>query len=319
MDLSIIIVNWNSKEYLKKCIASILAETHGIEFEIVVIDSASFDGSGEMLQEHYPQVRFIQGQENLGFSRANNLAFRSSTGNHVLFLNPDTELRGPAINLLFDQSHKLQRAGAVGCKLLNSDGSIQTCCIQAFPTILNQMLNADALRRLFPRSRLWGTAALFDENDEPSEVNSISGACLMVSRAVFEEIGEFSTDYFMYSEDVDLCFKLRKAGMKNYYVPAAVMVHHGGMSSAQSEVSTFSSVMLLESRWRFFLKTKPWGYGIVYRASIVAASLCRILIALAFCLTKLVTTKRALWKGTLKKWNARLRWALGLEDWVKKY
>ena len=93
MDLSIIIVNWNSKEYLKKCIASILAETHGIEFEIVVIDSASFDGCGEMLREHYPQVRFIQSQENLGFSRANNLAFQSSTGECVLFLNPDTELR----------------------------------------------------------------------------------------------------------------------------------------------------------------------------------------------------------------------------------
>jgi GT2 family glycosyltransferase len=319
MDLSIIIVNWNSKEYLKKCIASILAETHGIEFEIVVIDSASFDGCGEMLREHYPQVRFIQSQENLGFSRANNLAFQSSTGNYILFLNPDTELRGPAINLLFDQLHKLQAAGAVGCKLLNSDDSIQTSCIQSFPTILNQMLNADALRRLFPRSRLWGTAALFDENDKPSEVDSISGACLIMSRALFEKIGQFSTDYFMYSEDVDLCFKLRQAGMKNYYVPSAVIVHYGGASSAQSEVSTFSSVMLLESRWRFFLKTKPWGYGGLYRASVVAASVCRIPISLAFWLSKLVTAREARWKVALKKWNAGLRWALGLEDWTKKY
>ena len=141
----------------------------------------------------------------------------------------------------------------------------------------------------------------------------------MMSRALFERVGEFSTDYFMYSEDVDLCFKVREAGMRNYYVPSAVIVHHGGTSSAQTEVSTFSSVMLLESRWRFFLKTKPWGYGAVYRASIAAASLSRILIALAFWLTGLVTAERAKWKGALKKWNARLRWALGLEDWVKKY
>jgi GT2 family glycosyltransferase len=215
--------------------------------------------------------------------------------------------------------HKLQWAGAVGCKLLNSDDSIQTSCIQSFPTILNQMLNADALRRLFPRSRLWGTAALFDENDKPSEVDSISGACLIISRALFEKIGQFSTDYFMYSEDVDLCFKLRRAGMKNYYVPSAVIVHHGGASSAQSEVSTFTSVMLLESRWRFFRKTKSLGYSVIYRASILAVSVLRIPIALAFWLSKLATARETRWKGALKKWNARLRWALGLEAWVSRF
>ena len=101
MDLSIIIVNWNSKEYLRKCIASILAETHGIEFEIVVIDNASFDGCDEMLRQCYPQVRFIQSDRNLGFAKANNVAFKESSGQNLLFLNPDTEIEGVAIETLY--------------------------------------------------------------------------------------------------------------------------------------------------------------------------------------------------------------------------
>jgi N-acetylglucosaminyl-diphospho-decaprenol L-rhamnosyltransferase len=319
MDLSIIIVNWNSREYLKKCLASILAETHGIDFEIIVIDSASFDGCGEMLQQDYPQVRFIQSQENLGFSGANNLAFRRSRGKVVLFLNPDTELRGPAINLLIDQFKSLPEAGAIGGKLLNTDGSIQTSCIQSFPTILNQLLNADALRRLFPRSRLWGTSALFDQSDVPSDVDAISGACLMISRSLFEQVGLFSTDYFMYSEDVDLCFEIRKAGMKNYYVPAAVIVHHGGTSSGQTEVSTFSSVMLIESRWRFFRKTRSLGYGRLYRCSVFAVSLVRITIATFLSVGGNFANTGSRWRIAARAWNARLRWSLGLEGWVRNY
>jgi N-acetylglucosaminyl-diphospho-decaprenol L-rhamnosyltransferase len=318
VDLSIIIVNWNSKDYLRKCLTSILAETHGLHYEIVVVDSGSFDGCGEMLREHYPQVRFIQSTENLGFSKANNLAFRSSTGRLVLFLNPDTELRGPAINLLIDYLKSLPKAGVVGCKLLNSDGSIQTSCIQAFPTILNQLLNFDALRSLFPRSRLWGTSGLFDGRDAPSEVDSISGACLMISRNHFEQAGKFSTDYFMYSEDVDLCFQVRKAGLKSYYVPTAVIVHHGGTSAAQSEVSTFSSVMLIESRWRFFRKTRSSGYGRAYRASILAVSLVRIAIASVLAVGNLTNTG-ARWRAATLTWKARLRWSIGLEDWINKY
>lgn len=131
MDVSIIIVNWNSVRFLRACIGSIERYTTGISHEIVVIDSASYDGCGEMLREEFPQVRFIQSAANIGFAGANNLAYRSARGQHVLFLNPDTELASPAVNVMLEHLQRCPDAGAVGCKLLNADGSLQTTCIQA--------------------------------------------------------------------------------------------------------------------------------------------------------------------------------------------
>src|SRR5437762_3548719 len=133
MDLSIIIVNWNSKDYLRKCLKSIYANTHGIDFEIIVVDNASFDGSGELLAQDFPKVRFVQSHTNLGFARANNLGFGNSTGRNVLFLNPDTEAVGGALNELLQRLQRLPNAGVVGCKLLNTDGSMQTSCLQSYP------------------------------------------------------------------------------------------------------------------------------------------------------------------------------------------
>lgn len=161
MDLSVIIVNWNSKDYLRKCLVSVFAETHDIEFEVIVIDSASFDGCGEMLNEQFPKIKFIQSERNLGFAKANNAAFETSTGECILFLNPDTEVVGAAISTLYEQLRKLPDAGLVGAKLLNADGTIQTSCIQSFPTIVNQVLNSESMRARWPKSSLWGMASLF--------------------------------------------------------------------------------------------------------------------------------------------------------------
>ena len=319
MDLSIIIVNWNSRDYLRKCIDSILAMIYGIEYEIVVIDSASFDGCDEMLRQCYSQVRFIQSDQNLGFAKANNEAFKVSRGRNLLFLNPDTELEGDAVQALLSHLKFLPNAGAVGAKLLNTDLSIQTSCIQSFPTLLNQILDSEVLRQRFPRFRLWGTARLFEKFATTAEVDAISGACLMIKRSVFESVGMFSTDYFMYSEDIDLCFKIWKAGWKIYYVPTAQVIHHGSGSSSQSSVNTFSSVMMLESRWRFFRKTRPPIYCKIYRLAIFSSSLIRIgLLLLAWPITILRREGSSI-EFALKRWGARLRWTLGLEKWVKSY
>ncbi|MCW5554718.1 MAG: glycosyltransferase family 2 protein [Verrucomicrobiae bacterium] len=319
MQLSIIIVNWKSKEYLQKCIASILALTHDLDYEVIVIDAASYDGCGEMLSEAYPQVRFIQGQANGGFAKSNNSAFRASQGDALLFLNPDTELCGRAINLMYEQLLSLPQSGAIGCRLLNSDGTLQASCIQSFPTLVNQLLNAELIRRWFPRSPLWGMAPLFSDSVSPSEVDVVSGACLMMRRKVFAEVGGFSTEYFMYSEDVDLCFKVRQASYVNYYVPTARVIHHGGRSTAESGVNLFSSVMMLESRWRFFLKTRPAWYCWLYRAGMFVISLVRVVLALLIRAVESLRNKETSWNATVAKWGGRFRWALGLEDWVKDY
>lgn len=318
MDLSIIIVNWNSKDYLRKCIASILADTRSIEFEIIVIDSASFDGCGEMLRELYPQVHFIQSDKNLGFAGANNAAFAASTGGCVLFLNPDTELVGPAINILHERLRSLPDAGAVGCKLLNSDRTVQTSCIQSIPTILNQLLDSEFLRARWPCSPLWGMAPLFATDTKPQEVETISGACVMLKRDVFEGVGLFSQDYFMYAEDIDLSYKVRKAGRKNYYVHAATVVHHGG-SSVQQAASNFSVVMMREAIWRFLRKTRGGFYGQAYRAAMFACALVRLLMLGPVSAWRMIRRRSDTDETSSQKWRAVLRWSLNREGWIKQY
>ncbi|MDE2402255.1 MAG: glycosyltransferase family 2 protein [Burkholderiales bacterium] len=319
MDLSIIIVNWNSKDYLAKAISSIFAATRSMSFEVLVIDSGSFDGCAEMLQTTHPDVVFIQSRHNLGFAAANNAAFRAARGRIILFLNPDTEILGNAIEQLYSRLTGMPQAGIVGPKLLNSDGSVQDTCVRAFPTILNQFLDSDLLRTRFPQAALWGKQTLSVQTDLPMKVEAVSGACLMIKRSVFEAVGLFSTDYFMYAEDMDLCLKTSRAGFSAYYVPTAVVVHHGGASSAQAPANTFSAVMALESQWRFFRKTRSWHYAALYRAAMFSAAVLRVsALALAWPMRGLHNRN---WRGAqaLRKWMARLRWALGGERWVRNY
>jgi GT2 family glycosyltransferase len=318
VDLSIIIVNWNSKDYLKRCITSILKTTFGIEYEIVVIDSASFDGCGEMLREQYPQVQFIQSDKNLGFAKANNEAFKVSRGRNLLFLNPDPELVSPAVNAMYDCVRSLPNAGAVGCKLLNADRSVQTSCVKSFPTILNQFLDSEVLRALWPKSFLWGMSVLFGAGNEPEQIEALSGACLMLRRSVFERVGLFSEEYFMYGEDVDLCHKVRRAGYQNLYVPRATVVHFGGGSTKRA-LSDFSEIMIRESNWRFLRKTRGRFYGVGYRSGTLFSSIARIVVLMMLPAGRIVCQRGDSLKTSLRKWRAILSWSLGFERWVKTY
>lgn len=319
MDLSIIIVNWNSREFLAEALESVQSTVRGISYEVLVIDSGSFDGCAEMLVQSYPWVHFIQSASNLGFAKANNEAFRLSRGDVVLFLNPDTKVVGNAVLDLVQALKSRPDIGLVGPKLLNGDGSVQETCIRAFPTLVNQLLDSDALRRYFPNSALWGKRALTETDAQPKQVEALSGASLMVSRKVFEQVGLFSTDYFMYSEDMDLCLKAARHGYSAYYVPSAVVVHYGGASSSQSPTSSFSAVMRLESQWRFFRKMHSDRYAAAYRAGMFLASLTRITaLALALPLQLLQPGRRGI-AYSLRKWAARLRWTIGAQAWMRNY
>src|SRR3990172_4683046 len=266
MDLSIIIVNWNSAKYLRPCLASIYKHTRGLTFEIIVVDNASYDGSADIVRDEYPDVIFIQSERNLGFARANNLGYRQSSGSALLFLNPDTELVNDALARMVTYLNSSATVGAVGCRLLNSDLSLQTSCIQAFPTLWNQLLDAELLRRILPAWKLWGMSALSHYNGKPLEVEVVSGACIMVNRAVFEAVGPFSEEYFMYADDVDLCYLIKTAGYSVQYVGDATVIHHGGKSSASREESQFAAVMQRESRARFFRKRRGELFFWLYRA-----------------------------------------------------
>jgi GT2 family glycosyltransferase len=268
--------------------------------EIVVVDCGSYDGCAEMLALEFPQVRFIQSKENIGFGRANNLGASLATGTFLLLLNPDTEMCEDSLTPLVRRFRSLADAGALNCRLLNSDGSMQMTSVQSFPTVLNQLLSANILRRMFPRLRLWGMKPLFETSGEPVEAEALSGACILISRKCFEAIGGFSPIFFMYGEDLDLCYRIRSAGWRCYHVPETSIVHHGGGSS-QSAASAFSVFMMRESVYKFIYRHRGPISAYAYRTvSLVGA-------ALRMCLV-----------GPLLLFGERLR-KRGLNTWSKSW
>jgi GT2 family glycosyltransferase len=301
--LSIIFVNWNSIEYLRQCVASIYEYTRTVELELIVVDNASPDGDADILQQQFKDLKLIKSPVNIGFGRANNLGFRHSTGEHILFLNPDTRLVNPAIDILLTQSEALADAGIVGCRLLNSDLSVQSSCIQTFPTILNQALDADLLRQRWPHSRLWGTSPLVSDCGTPAKVEVISGACMMIRRDVFERIGMFSEEYFMYAEDLDLCRKAVRAGYNNYYIGDATIVHHGGKSSSPQT----ATVAKWHSMLQYFVKNNGYNYALLFRGVMSVVALCRLgLIALGSFGRSATGNKKSDYSMSIK-WRAILR------------
>jgi GT2 family glycosyltransferase len=318
MDLSIIIVNWNSCDYLRKCLQSVAANAGALDYEVIVVDNASFDGSGEMLAKEFPAVHFIQSERNDGFARANNLGVETSRGRNILFLNPDTEVVGTALQDLQAALDTAPGAGIAGARLLNDDRTLQESCVQSFPSIWNQVLDADALRKVFPQSSLWGTQALSSDSTAVTPVEVISGACLMITRRAFEQVGLFSTDYFMYSEDVDLCFKVAQAGWKNYYVPGATVVHYGGRSSDSKPESQFATIMMRESQRKFFKLRKGAFHGALYQLAMGATAVCRVALIGGIVLLPLGAFRKSAMRNAFSKWVRVLRWSVGLEGWAKK-
>jgi GT2 family glycosyltransferase len=316
VDLSIIIVNWNSAEFLRQCLRTIHVSRRDIQFEVIVIDNASFDGSGQLLENEFPEATFLQSTANLGFASANNAAFEHASGRNILFLNPDTQILGPALENMVAALDSTSTAGIVGCKLLNSDGSVQTSCVQRFPTIYNQLLDAELLRMMFPSAKIWGTGPLVQETDLPVTVEVVSGACLMIKSALFEKVGRFTSAYFMYGEDADLCYKVKQAGWSIEYIGSAQVIHHGGRSSGARE-SRFATVMMKQSLCEFIRRRQGAGHGLLYRGFMALAASIRLIL---LCITMVLTIglfRRRRVLGAAEKWFNVLRWALGFEEWVK--
>ena len=310
MDLSIIIVTWRSLEYLRACIHSVYRETQNLAVEIIVVDNASGDGSEALIRDEFPHVKFFQSHENLGFARANNMGYAHSSGEVLLFLNPDTEIRADVFAEMVAHLCSHPAAGAVGARLLNSDGSLQTSCVQAYPTILNQVLDSEALRRLFPTSSLWGMQALFSGDERPTDVDAISGACFMVKREVFAAVGLFTETYFMYAEDLDLSYKITKTGHRIQYLPSCEVIHHGGRSS-EKQGPFFANLCQRESIVQFFRNTRGPFYSNCYRAALAASAALRIGVLVLSLPFRRAAARSKNSRIVLQKWLAHFRWAIG--------
>ncbi len=313
MDLSIIIINWNSAEFVRHCLRSIGENTRGIDLEVIVIDNGSFDSCQAMILHEFPGVLFYQMNDNLGFARANNYGSEMASGDYLLFLNPDTETIDDAIGGMLSTIKSLPDAAALGCKLLNSDGSMQTSCVQQFPTILNQLADSDVLNRWL--SLLPGGSA-HSSKVGPAKVEMISGACLMIRKSIFDQVGRFDPEYFMYAEDLDLCYKAYQAGYANYYAGAYSIVHHGGGSSHKRKENSYANIQMRESMFKFLEKTRGKLYAGLYRKAMLLNGIVRFgLLSLADAATQLIG-QGPRYRSSLIKWKGIIRWTLGIEKWA---
>jgi N-acetylglucosaminyl-diphospho-decaprenol L-rhamnosyltransferase len=302
MDVSIIYVNWNSVDYIRESIRSVYEHASGLRSEIIVVDNASPSGNVDELKNEFPEITLIKSTTNLGFAGANNLGYKSSSGEHILFLNPDTKLVNAAIDAMARNLRALPDAGIIGCRLLNTNLSLQTACVQTFPTIINQILDNDYLRGRWPNSPLWGIRPLYSGNGKPAKVEVVSGACLMIKRAAFEKASLFSEDYFMYAEDLDLCYKVAKAGFSNYYTPEGTVIHYGGKSS-EPEAAT---VMKWRAIPRFCDKNRGRFYGAVFRVAMACTAVVRLAILKVISVFGNRSTERPELRSAFAKWRTIL-------------
>ena len=315
MELSIIIVNWNSKDFLRKCLQTVRSTCADLSPQIVVVDDGSFDGCGEMLADEFPEVEFIQSSKNLGFGRANNLGFERVSGDVILLLNPDTELPPGAIPELLAAFQSLPKPGILGVRLHRSDGTLQTSCVQNQPTPLNQFLAADLLKKNLPNVSVWGTREAF-KSAGPVEVECVTGACMLMYSNTFRAVGGFSSQYFMYGEDLDLCFKVRRLGLRIYHIPSVAIIHHGGGSSF-GEFNKFSAVLMCESVYLFIRTNRGLVAAITYRVLMAVSSLIRVpLLGVAYLFSR--ASKRSAHINSIRKWLGILRWSAGLGKRVAK-
>jgi hypothetical protein len=276
-DLSICIVNWNIRTDLEQALASVLNAGPGLGLQVVVVDNASRDGSAEMVRRRFPGVTLIESGENLGFARGYNRAAAESAGRHLLMLNPDTLVHPGALQSLVAFMDAHPRAGAVGPRLLNSNGSLQYSC-RRFPTPRAALLRNTLLGRLIGRDRFTRAYLMADwDHRTPREVDWISGAAMCIRRQAWQEVGGFDEDYFMYAEDMDWCLRAHRLGWRIHYLPEAVITHRIGRSSDQRPLAMVAQFH--RSMARFYRKHYaggwPWGLrwlpvaGIWLRAGLV--------------------------------------------------
>ncbi len=311
MDLSILLVNWNSLAYLRACLRSVYMYSRGFTFEVIVVDNASPEAGTASLLSEFPTLILVESSRNLGFAGANNLGFRHARGEYLLLLNPDTQLLENSFAVLLRHARSFRNTGIIGCKLLNSDGSIQLSSIKRFPTILNQALEAEWLQTRWPGCPLWSLGPLFAPEAKVVSVDVIPGACMLMRKSLFERVGMLSEDYFMYAEDLDLNIKVHQAGYTNYYTGETAIIHHGGGSSSRQKVSHWATMMQCKAMSLYFRKTRGPLYQKLYELSLGFVALVRLLILAASYLPGVGLIDRERRRSSFAKWSLVLQWAAG--------
>ncbi len=290
-DISVVVVSYNVKALLADCLNSIRGSGGNLAVEVFVVDNASDDGSPSMIKKRFPECTLIESRKNLGFSGANNLGLARARGRYVLLLNPDTVIEPDVFEKMAAYMDANPETGMVTCRLLTEDGSLDLACRRSFPSLWDGFCRASGLSRLLPVSRLFSKYNLtYLDAEEMCEVEAVNGAFMFVRKEALLEVGQLDEDYFMYIEDLDWCFRFRKAGWKIAYNPEATTVHLKGQSGKKRSADMIN---------RLFEST-----GIFYRKHYFADMSAPHRILVLFCLG--LWKRATLIKNSLRK-NKRTR------------
>lgn len=255
MQLSIIIVNYNVEYFLEQCLHSVGAALKNLEAEVFVVDNNSVDGSVEMVKKKFPEVKLIANKENLGFSKANNLAIRQAKGKYILLLNPDTVVEADTFSKCISFMDLHSDAGGMGIKMLDGKGNFLPESKRGLPTPMVAFYKIFGLSALFPKSKRFGKYHLgFLDKEQIHEIEILSGAYMLMRKQVLDKVGLLDENFFMYGEDIDLSYRIIKGGWKNYYFPDARIIHYKGESTKKSSVNfvfVFYNAMIIFARKHF--------------------------------------------------------------------
>lgn len=278
LKLSVVIVNWNTRELLHACLASLHKALENPNFEVLVVDNASSDGSADMVESEFPRAKLIRLPENVGFSRGNNVALRQARGEFLLLLNSDTEVIGDALERMIAEMERNPQVGALGAQLLNPDKTVQLSC-RKFPSYRTALFHRKSiLTRLFPRNKYSSQYLMTGTGHGATmEVDWVIGACLMTRRTVIDQVGLLDEEFFMYAEDVDWCYRMRRAGWKVVYLPEAKVMHHYEKSA--SKVPYRMNIERHRSMWRFYQKHYSRGIPLLDVATATGISLRFVMVA----------------------------------------
>ena len=300
-DLSIIIVNWNTKEYLLRCLKSVFRSERSSSWEVIVVDNGSQDGSEAEAKRLFPMLHLIANEKNLGFAKASNQGIDDASSRYFLLLNPDTEVREGALEKLvaFMESHP--DAGVAGGQLLSGDGSRQNS-IANFPSLATELLNKSLLRRVFPE-KFPGKEKSYSG---PIEVDSVIGACMIARREAVEQVGAMDEDYFLFLEETDWCYRMKRKGWKVYHLPQTEIVHFQGKGAEAKKKE--AKVEYYLSRYHFLRKNRGGFQWFLLLTGLMVKLIVEVLSMGTGCLLTLFLIRR--WRKRLSIYAYLTAWHL---------
>jgi hypothetical protein len=284
MDLSIIIVNYNTRDLLRNCLRSVYSSQSDFQYEVIVVDNCSPDDSVEMVRQEFPQAKLIASEINGGYAYANNLGLRQAQGQHALLLNPDTVLPPAALQDMMAFMEEHPDAGVAGPKLVLADGSLDLACRRSFPTLDIAFYRLVGLSKRYPNSPRYNRYNLgYLDPDQVAEVDSVVGAFMWIRRDALDQAGLLDERYFMYAEDIDLCYRIKvEHGWKVYYNPAVVVTHY----KAQSTRRRFApmTIEFYRAMWLFHKKhfAQRTFFLLNWATALGLAGLCSLALTVNF-------------------------------------